>query len=160
MKITKDGIEFSELKEFTKFIINLDLLGTIQLREALTDKKGNILIKELVYIRDSSLKKLESMSDQYTPSFKVQTNSELIGKIRKKLSLEVVPIIDETEKSFISILFNQNASTVKNTENLISNAFYSDNLVLTLYEIIVEDKDFFQHIIKMWLLLMLDYLLY
>ena len=92
MKITKDGIEFSELKEFTKFIINLDLLGTIQLREALTDKKGNILIKELVYIRDSSLKKLESMSDQYTPSFKVQTNSELIGKIRKKLSLEVVPM--------------------------------------------------------------------
>ena len=152
MKITKDGIEFSELKEFTKFIINLDLLGTIQLREALTDKKGNILIKELVYIRDSSLKKLESMSDQYTPSFKVQTNSELIGKIRKKLSLEVVPIIDETEKSFISILFNQNASTVKNTENLISNAFYSDNLVLTLYEIMVEDKDFFQHIIKMGLL--------
>lgn len=152
MKITKEGIEFSELKEFSKFIVNLDLLGTIQLREALKDKKGNILIKELVYIRDSSLKKLESMTDQYTPSFKIQTNSELISKIRKKLSLEVVPIIDETEKSFISILFNQNASTVKNTENLISNAFYSDNLVLTLYEIMVEDKDFFQHIIKMGLL--------
>ena len=152
MKTTKEGIEFSDLKEFSKFITDLDLLGIIQLREALKDKKGNILIKELVYIRDSSIKKLESISDQYIPIFKVQTNSELIGKIRKKISQEVTPVINETEKSFISILFTQNVSGMKNTENLIGNSFYSDNLVLTLYEIMIGDKDFFQHIIRMGLL--------
>ena len=144
MKTTKEGIEFSDLKEFSKFITDLDLLGIIQLREALKDKKGNILIKELVYIRDSSIKKLESISDQYIPIFKVQTNSELIGKIRKKISQEVTPVINETEKSFISILFTQNVSGMKNTENLIGNSFYSYNLVLTLYEIMIGDKDFFQ----------------
>ncbi len=84
MKITKEGIEFNELKEFSKFITNLELMGTLQLREALKDKKGNILIKELVYVRDSSIKKLESMPDQYTPTFKIQTTAELVNKIRKK----------------------------------------------------------------------------
>jgi len=152
MKITKEGIEFNEFKEFSKFITNLELMGTLQLREALTDKKGNILIKELVYVRDSSIKKLESMPDQYTPTFKIQTTTELVNKIRKKLSLEVVSILEETEKSFVSILFNQNTANMKNAENLISNSFYSDSLVLVSYEIMMEDLPFFHHIVKMGLL--------
>lgn len=152
MKITKEGIEFNELKEFSKFITNLELMGTLQLREALKDKKGNILIKELVYVRDSSIKKLESMPDQYTPTFKIQTTAELVNKIRKKLSLEVVSVLEETEKSFISILFNQNTANMKNAENLISNSFYSDSLVLVSYEIMMEDLPFFHHIVKMGLL--------
>ncbi len=151
MIISSDGIEFNELKEFSKFISSLDLLGTIQLREALTDKKGNILIKELVYIRESSIKKLESIADQYTPSFKIKTTPELTAKIRKALANSIMPIVNETEKSFISILFNTNSSTLQNVENLINNAFYTDMLVLALYEIMIEDNDFFQHIVRMGL---------
>lgn len=61
MKITLAGIEFDELREFTKFVNDLDLLGVVQLRESIRDKKGNILIKDSVHIKDSTLKKLESM---------------------------------------------------------------------------------------------------
>jgi hypothetical protein len=152
MIISSEGIEFNELKEFSKFISSLDLLGTIQLREALTDKKGNILIKELVYIRESSIKKLESIADQYTPSFKIKTTPELTAKIRKALANAVIPIVNETEKSFISILFNTNSSTLQNVENLINNAFYTDMLVLALYEIMIEQNEFFQHIMRMGLI--------
>ncbi|HMV45892.1 MAG TPA: hypothetical protein PKD50_25455, partial [Leptospiraceae bacterium] len=77
MKLSTEGIEFNDLKSFSNFISKLDLLGTVQLREALTDKKGNILIKELVLVRESSIKKLESIADQYTPSFKIKTTPEL-----------------------------------------------------------------------------------
>ena len=151
MIISQEGIEFNELKAFSKFISNLELLGTIQLREALTDKKGNILIKDLVYVRESSIKKLESITDQYTPSFKIKTTPELTIKIRKALATAIIPIVQETENSFISILFNKNTSSMQNVENLINNAFYTDILVLALYEIMVDDNDFFQHIVRMGL---------
>ena len=45
MKITLAGIEFDELREFSKFVNDLDLLGLVQLRDPIKDKKGNILIK-------------------------------------------------------------------------------------------------------------------
>jgi hypothetical protein len=103
MIISSEGIEFNELKKFSKFVSDLELLGTVQLRDALTDKKGNILIKDLVYVRESSIKKLESIADQYTPSFKIKTTPELIAKIRKALANSIIPVVNETEKSFISI---------------------------------------------------------
>ncbi len=64
----------------------------------------------------------------------------------------MVSVLEETEKSFISILFNQNTANMKNAENLISNSFYSDSLVLVSYEIMMEDLPFFHHIVKMGLL--------
>ncbi len=152
MIISSEGIEFNELKKFSKFISDLDLLGTVQLREALTDKKGNILIKDLVYVRESSVKKLESIADQYTPSFKIKTTPELTIKIRKALANAIIPIVNETEKSFISILFSKNTSSLQNVESLINNAFYTDMLVLALYEIMIEDNAFFQHIVRMGLI--------
>jgi hypothetical protein len=39
MKITLAGIEFDELREFSKFVNDLDLLGIVQLREPIKDKK-------------------------------------------------------------------------------------------------------------------------
>lgn len=152
MIISSEGIEFNELKKFSKFVSDLELLGTVQLRDALTDKKGNILIKDLVYVRESSIKKLESIADQYTPSFKIKTTPELISKIRKSLANSIIPVVNETEKSFISILFNNNTSSLQNVENLINNAFYTDMLVLALYEIMTEDNEFFQHIVRMGLI--------
>lgn len=152
MIISSEGIEFNELKKFSKFVSDLELLGTVQLRDALTDKKGNILIKDLVYVRESSIKKLESIADQYTPSFKIKTTPELIAKIRKALANSIIPVVNETEKSFISILFNNNTSSLQNVESLINNAFYTDMLVLALYEIMTEDNEFFQHIVRMGLI--------
>jgi hypothetical protein len=152
MIISSEGIEFNELKKFSKFVSELELLGTVQLREALTDKKGNILIKELVYVRESSIKKLESIADQYTPSFKIRTTPELISKIKKALANSIIPSLNESEKSFISILFSKSTSSVQNVENLINNAFYTDMLVLALYEIMTEDNEFFQHIVRMGLI--------
>ena len=152
MIISSEGIEFNALKEFSKFITDLELLGIVQLREALTDKKGNILIKDLVYVRESSIKKLESIADQYTPSFKIKTTPELTAKIRKALANSIIPIVNETEKSFISILFAKNPSGMQNVESLINNAFYTDLLVLALYEIMIEDNDFFHHIVRMGLI--------
>ena len=42
MIISSEGIEFNELKKFSKFVSDLELLRTVQLRDALTDKKKHL----------------------------------------------------------------------------------------------------------------------
>ncbi|HMV42976.1 MAG TPA: hypothetical protein PK079_21450 [Leptospiraceae bacterium] len=152
MKITLAGIEFDDLREFTKFVNDLDLLGIVQLRESIRDKKGNILIKDNVHIKESALKKLESLSGQYESKFKVNMTSDVTGRIKKALTAEIMPGIQKSKNEFISILYNNDQSSVVSTESLINSSFYTNDLVLVLYKIMLEQYDFFQHIVSMGLI--------
>ncbi len=152
MKITLAGIEFDELREFSKFVNDLDLLGLVQLRDPIKDKKGNILIKDNVHIKDSTLRKLESIPGQYESKFRVNMTSELTGRIKKALTAEIMPGIQKSKNEFISILYNNDQSSIVSTESLISSSFYTNDLVLVLYKIMLEQYDFFQHIVSMGLI--------
>ncbi len=152
MKITLAGIEFEELKEFTMFVNSLDLFGAVQLRDSIKDKKGNILIKDNVNIKETTLKKLESIPGQFESKFRVNMTSELTGRIKKVLTAEIMPGIKKSKNEFISILYNNDQSSIVSTEGLINSAFYSNDLVLVLYKIMLEQKDFFQHIVSMGLM--------
>ncbi|MBP6740384.1 MAG: hypothetical protein KA146_10345, partial [Leptospiraceae bacterium] len=152
MKITLAGIEFDELREFSKFVNDLDLLGIVQLREPIKDKKGNILIKDNVHIKDSTLRKLESIPGQYESKFRVNMTNELTGRIKKALTAEIMPGIQKSKNEFISILYDNDQSSIVSTEGLISSSFYTNDLVLVLYKVMLEQYDFFQHIVSMGLI--------
>ena len=137
MKITLAGIEFDELKEFSKFVNDLNLIGIVQLRDSIKDKKGNILIKDNVHIKDTTLRKLESIPGQYESKFRVNMTPELTARIKKALTSEIMPLIQKSKNEFIPILFNNDQSSVVSTEGLINSAFYTNDLVLVLYKIIL-----------------------
>jgi len=149
MKITLAGIEFDELKEFSKFVNDLNLIGIVQLRDSIKDKKGNILIKDNVHIKDTTLRKLESIPGQYESKFRVNMTPELTARIKKALTNEIMPMIQKSKNEFIPILFNNDQSSIVSTEGLINSAFYTNDLVLVLYKIMLEQYDFFQHIVSM-----------
>lgn len=149
MKITLAGIEFDELKEFSKFVNDLNLIGIVQLRDSIKDKKGNILIKDNVHIKDTTLRKLESIPGQYESKFRVNMTPELTARIKKALTSEIMPLIQKSKNEFIPILFNNDQSSIVSTEGLINSAFYTNDLVLVLYKIMLEQYDFFQHIVSM-----------
>jgi hypothetical protein len=152
MKITLAGIEFTDLREFAKFANELELFGVLQLREPIKDKKGSILIKEFVYIKDTSLKKLETIPDQYTSLFKVNLTNDVAARIKKALTKQILPEVQKSKNEFLKVLYSNDQSSTVSLENLINSAFYTNDIVLVLYKIMLEHPDFFQHMANMALL--------
>lgn len=152
MYITSKGIEFNNLKEFSKFASDNNLVGFIQLKEAIKDKTGNILIKELVSIKESALKKLESMDGQYEPNFKVHMNDELLEKLALAIAKKVTPYIDESKNQFIKHLFDHNSSIISNYTSFIQSSFYETRILLIFYRLMVERPEFFEYSIELALL--------
>lgn len=78
--------------------------------------------------------------------------NELTSRIKKALTAEIMPGIQKSRNEFISILYNNDQSSVVSMESLINSSFYTNDLVLVLYKIMLEQYDFFQHIVSMGLI--------
>lgn len=144
-----NGIDFEDLKEFNKFVYDLKLIGSVQLKESVRDKKGNILIKDSIPVKESALKKLESIPGQFDPIFKVAMTNDLVNSIKKALTQEALPGIQKNKNEFTTILYSHDQSSIVSVENMINSSFYSTPLVLALYKIMLEHYEFFQHMISM-----------
>ncbi|HMV44370.1 MAG TPA: hypothetical protein PKD50_17685, partial [Leptospiraceae bacterium] len=68
------------------------------------------------------------------------------------LSAAIMPIVNEADKTFISTLYTGSTSGHQNIENLINNAFYTDLIVLAMYQIMEDDPNFFKYIVGMGLI--------
>jgi hypothetical protein len=145
MIISPTGIEFLNLKDFSKFSYDNSLVGVIQLAEAIKDKTGNILIKENVSVKEAALKKLEGMEGQYNPSFKVNLNEELLTRLSLTISKRILPQIDSPRNLFLRHLFDNNSSFINNFASFIRNSFYEPKLLLIFYRIMVERPEFFEY---------------
>lgn len=152
MIITPEGIQFKDVKTFSRFIADNDLLGNIQLTEPLKDKTGNILIKEQVNIKEGALKKLETMEGQYDPTFKVRITDELLNKMKEKLAASILPRIETSKIQFTKYLYDNNASSLSNYKGFIQTAMYKPWIVLHLYDLKYDNPDFFFYIADMALL--------
>lgn len=152
MKITTDGIEFNDLKNFTRFAYDNDLVGILQLSEPLKDKTGNILIKEQVNIKESALKKLETMEGQYEPSFKLRITEELLNKLREKIVAQILPRIEQSRVPITRYLYQSNSSSISNYRNFLTTSLYKPWLVLYLYDLRYYKSDFFYYVIDLALL--------
>ncbi|MCX7999590.1 MAG: hypothetical protein N3A69_11675 [Leptospiraceae bacterium] len=152
MKIKTDSIEFNELKNFTRFVYDNDLVGVLQLSEPLKDKAGNILIKEQVNIKESALKKLETMEGQYEPSFKLRITDELLNKLKEKIVTQILPRIEQSRVPITRYLYENNASSISNYRNFLITSLYKPWLVLYLYDLSYYKSDFFYYIVDLALL--------
>lgn len=145
MKIFHSGIEFDNPKEFSSFVFENNLLGLIQLSEPIKDNTDKILIKEFVSVKENAIKKLETMVGQYQPIFKVHINSDLTNKINQKLCKEFISIIEEGDDYILKQLF-MGAETAANYKGVIANALQSKYLVLTMFRLWLEKREFFKYI--------------
>jgi hypothetical protein len=152
MKITLAGIEFDELKEFTKFVNELDLFGVVQLRDPIKDKKGSILVKDHVMIKDTALKKLETIPDQFEAKFRVHMTTEVSSRIKKALTNQIMKDSEKSKNEFLTLLFKNDQSSMISMEQLINSSFYTNDLVLVLYKIMLEQPEYFQHMVSVGLI--------
>jgi len=150
--ITPEGIEFKDLKAFSRFTYDNDLIGVIQLLEPLKDKTGNILIKEQVNIKEGALKKLETIEGQYEPTFKIRITNDLLNKMREKIASSILPRIESSKVEFTKYLYDNNSSSLGNYKNFIQNALYKPWIVLYIYDLRYRNLDFFYYIVDMALL--------
>ncbi len=149
MRIDASYIGFDSLEAFTRFISEQGLIGGFQLAEPVKDKAGNILIKEKIYVKESAIKRLESMDGNFDPDFRIAVDEEIIKKLRAGLGKKIVACLDETEAHFVRHLFE---SSRVNYQAYIQNAFATNMLVLTFYKQLHDNADFFRHAAKLGLL--------
>lgn len=152
MKIISGNLEFNHVQELSQFIVENNLIGLVQLAEPLKDKSGNVLIKENIIIKESSLRKLDSLHGQYDPVFKVFVTPELASSIRRIITKEIVPKIEKNNKEIINYLFSNTKSSVKDYKGLINYSFINRYLILIFYKLMVENREFFDHVVNLGLL--------
>ena len=149
MEITPAGITFQSLFDLNTFVKQLDLYGSFKLDEAIRDKTGKILIRENVYVKDTTLKKLESLEGNYEPTFKLTISGESLKKLRGLISEKILEQLKVPEDVFIKYLFEHGNRSYK---GFITQSFRSKRLALTAFKLSHEKPAFFHHLCEMGLL--------
>lgn len=152
MKITTTSIEIFDLREFTKFVYENNLINSIQLKEPIKDKSGKILVKEMVNIKEGTLKKLEQIQDQFDPVFKVDISKDLIRQIEEAMVMEMLPRISKKDNSFLSHLYDNDHSSISSYKSFLKSSLNTKKVVLVLYRCYLENREFFYHIVNMGLI--------
>ena len=142
MNITGEGIFFESLSDLKIFLSEYKLSGAVKLSEPLMDNKGNILIKENLYVKDSAITKLESMDGQYKPDFKVLITSELLKSIRTHIGNKIANRLDETKNEFLIELYK---NTTHNYKGYIQHSIQSKTLALSMLKLEQTRPRFFTH---------------
>ncbi|MBI3394665.1 MAG: hypothetical protein HY042_02405 [Spirochaetia bacterium] len=149
MKITADQLQFESLNELLSFSQDYELLGILELAEPVKDRSGNVLIKENVVVKESALHRLESMSGQYEPIFKVTAQQTLLTHIAKILSKIIIARIKSTPLTFTRYLYGE---TKHKYEAYIRNALRGRKAALAVLKVSREMPAFFDHAVDLGLL--------
>ena len=153
MIIRKDEIEFVNASEFYKFVSTNDLFGIIQLKEPLLDANGKLLIREKVNLNESLIKKITTLEGKYVSILRASLNKNLTDKLAERLAKEAIQKIEDQENSDILYhLFENNQTGVNNYKAIIQNAFYDPRIVIFLFRLLTEKKEFFDYCISLGLL--------
>lgn len=152
MKISPKGIEFDNIKEFSKFVYDNDLIGIVQLTQPIKDNSGMILVKENVSIKENTIKKLESLIGQYQPTFRVNITTELTEKLREVLAKEILPRTEKSQNAITYHLFTTRKNSALNLKGIILHSFYTRYLTLAFYRLLIERQEVFYHLVDLGLL--------
>ncbi|GBF48957.1 hypothetical protein LPTSP4_04630 [Leptospira ryugenii] len=152
MKITSNGIEFQDFPEFKRFVLDYELLGSVALSEPIVDKSGGILLKEKVAIKESLINKLETMDGKFIPSFKLAMSKDLMKMLKTVLAKAVLKRIEDKSNEFIKHLYEKNPEKIASLKGIIQNSFYTKSLALSFFRILLNEKEFFNHLADMGLL--------
>ena len=143
MDITGKGIHFDDLDELSSFSTRYNLKGLMKLTDPLLDIKGNILIKENTFVKESALEKLNDIKGQYKADFTVSLTSELLNRIKESLTAKIIERLDIPENEFINELYKE---THHNFKAYIKHSFQSKGLLLTAFKMSGNKPQFFNHL--------------
>ncbi len=148
MKISAEEISFSSLIEIESFCNELELFGIVQFVEPIKDNSDNILIKEKINVKESALKKLETMDGHYKPEFRVLVTKDLLNKIKRHITMLIYTRLKSAENIFIRYLYDEG----RPVKNFILHSFSQKRLTLAVFKVARERTNFFYHCADLGLL--------
>lgn len=149
VRIAPEFIAFDSLPELNQFLAEEAMLNGFQLAEPIKDNAGNVLIKEQIVVKESALKRLETMEGNYTADFKVMVTQDLVKQLRASLSKDLLALLSKPDMGLVRHLFD---STRVHYQPFVQNALSTGMLVLTFYKQRHENPEFFEHAGKLGLL--------
>jgi hypothetical protein len=142
-----DEIEFNSAAEFLKFASMNDLFGSIQLKEPILDSSGNVLIKERVNLSESLIRKIGSMEGKHVSILRVNITKGLTEKLKLRVANEATNRITESGNKILAHLFENNQAGTNSYKSVVENAFVNPKIIIFLFRLMTEKKEFFYHCI-------------
>lgn len=149
IRIAPDFIGFDGLLDLNRFLSEQSLQNAFQLATPIKDNAGNVLIKEHIVVKESALKRLETMEGNYNADFQVMITRDLLKQLQTSLSKSLLSLLDRPDMSLVRHLFD---ATRVNYHPIVQNALSTGMLVLTFYKQRHENIEFFEHAGKLGLL--------
>lgn len=149
MKVTHSCLEFDSIDDLIDFTREFETGSMIRFLSPVEDNSGNVLVKEEVQVKESTLSRLKDIKGQYTPKFDVKLNKELVEQIQNILSIKIVDQLRNTDMKFLKFMYE---NAVYNYKGIIRNSLLSKKIVLTLLKVYKQNVSFFKYISELGLL--------
>lgn len=149
MKVTHSCLEFDSIEGLIDFTREFETGSMIRFLSPIEDNSGNVLVKEEVQIKESTLTRLRDIKGQYTPKFEVKLNKELLEQIQNILAIKIVNQLKVTDMKFLKFMYE---NTNYNFKGIIRNSLLSKKTTLTLLKVYNQNLNFFKYISELGLL--------
>ncbi|WP_061247852.1 hypothetical protein [Leptospira alstonii] len=149
MKVTHSYLEFDSIDDLIDFTREFETGSMIRFLSPIEDNSGNVLIKEEVQIKESTLTRLKDIKGQYTSKFNVKLNKELVEQIQNILALKIINQLKSTDMKFLKFMYE---NSIYNYKGIIRNSLLSKKTVLTLLKVYNQNLNFFKYISELGLL--------
>lgn len=140
MKITDEGLLFSDLASLWSFHEELQLSGMLKFNRPIQDNQGMILIKENVAVKDSFFERLQEMSGQYKADFSVMIDNDLLKRMSESLVNRILKHSEAAENSFIKMMIDVEYHRPK---AYLLSAFRNRKFILSMYRFRIKRPDAF-----------------
>lgn len=149
MKVTHSCLEFDSIDDLIDFTREFETGSMIRFLSPIEDNSGNVLVKEEVQVKESTLSRLKDIKGQYTPKFDVKLNKELLEQIQNILAVKIVNQLKDTDMKFLKFMYE---NAVYNYKGIIRNSLLSKKTVLTLLKVYKQNLNFFKYVSELGLL--------
>ncbi|UOG48972.1 hypothetical protein [Leptospira noguchii] len=149
MKVTHSCLEFDSIEDLIDFTKEFETGSMLRFLSPIEDNSGNVLVKEEVQVKESTLARLRDIKGQYTPKFEVKLNKELLEQIQNILAIKIVNQLKVTDMKFLKFMYE---NTNYNFKGIVRNSLLSKKMVLALLKVYNQNLNFFKYISELGLL--------
>lgn len=140
MKITDEGLLFTDLPALRSFHEELQLSGMMKFTRPILDNQGMVLIKENVAVKESFFERLQEMSGQYKADFSVIIDNDILKKMAESLVDRILKHASTPENVFVQMMIDVEYHRPK---SYLLSAFRSRSLILSMYHFRIKRPDAF-----------------
>ncbi|EMO75909.1 hypothetical protein LEP1GSC127_2113 [Leptospira kirschneri str. 200801925] len=137
--MTHSCLEFDSIEGLIDFTREFETGSMIRFLSPIEDNSGNVLVKEEVQVKESTLARLKDIKGQYTPKFEIKLNKELLEQIQNILAIKIVNQLKVTDMKFLKFMYE---NTNYNFKGIIRNSLLSKKTILTLLKVYNQNLNF------------------